>query len=574
MLRRISANHDTFKPIDFRSGFNVVLADRADDAADTDTRNARGKTTLFLLLHYLLGGNLSSQLRPLAEDDWAFTLTLDLLGQEVTVTRLLASGSRLAIRYPAALAPAVDPYVREGSISVEDWKALLGLGLFRLEPTDEAASYGLSPRTLLLYVMRTEVTKDALRAFGNQPAWSVRQHVAFLLDLDWTFVQRLRRLNQDFERLTTVRQAASDGLVPSLQDESALLLRRQEAQGALAAMEARVSNFLVLPSPETELDRANLLTQRISALRDSAVVDRQMASLYEEALRDDTALESETADIASLYESLGRAFAAPATRRLDEVQAFHRRVMENRRSFLNDELDVIRQRSAQRDEELRRLGAERSALMRTLSAGGALEELLALQSQTATLRAELATIDASLEQNRDIAARLEQLRLERATERAAAAQSLATSRDKLDRVTSRFDAKLRELYGQGGVLAAEVDDDGYKFNIRVAGQASTGVRAMQLLCLDLTLLEEGTSTGHHPDFVAHDSVVYDGVDPRQTAAALRLVRKTVMATGGQYICTLNSNDVPAEIAGESWFADGVVRTVLDTDEGGLLGVAF
>ena len=48
----------------------------------------------------------------------------------------------------------------------------------------------------------------------------------------------------------------------------------------------------------------------------------------------------------------------------------------------------------------------------------------------------------------------------------------------------------------------------------------------------------------------------------------------VESTGGQYICTINSNDVPDELLEQEWFKAGVVRTVLDTEVGGLVGREF
>lgn len=97
---------------------------------------------------------------------------------------------------------------------------------------------------------------------------------------------------------------------------------------------------------------------------------------------------------------------------------------------------------------------------------------------------------------------------------------------------------------------------------------------MTLFCFDLTMLEEGILTKHHPDFLVHDSTVFDGVDPRQRAGAMRFAQEMVKTIGGQYICTINSNDVPGDVLNEEWFKSGVIRTVLDTEVGGLVGREF
>ena len=47
-----------------------------------------------------------------------------------------------------------------------------------------------------------------------------------------------------------------------------------------------------------------------------------------------------------------------------------------------------------------------------------------------------------------------------------------------------------------------------------------------------------------PGFLIHDSTIFDGVDERQRAEALELAASESQAHGFQYICTLNSDDVP------------------------------
>jgi uncharacterized protein YydD (DUF2326 family) len=575
MIRRLRANREDFRPIDFGPGFNVIVADQAPDAAETDSRNARGKTTTLLVINYLLGGNLARQLRPLGDEGWEFSLTLDLLGHPVEVTRAIRGGARLAIRYPEELRAALSDYVDEGQIGVEDWKTLLGLALFRLEPADTDGAYALSPRVLLTYVVRIEPVRDPLKAFAQQPAWSARQHVAFLFGLEWQVTRRLQKINRDSETLAAVALATKELELASFRDEGELVLERLSLQRELDGVRERATNFRVLEDPEGLVRRADEQTAQLSALRDQALVDRRMESLYREALAEDgRSADDDRMDVQQVYEAVGTAFQPGALRRLEEVRAFHDRLMTNRRTFLQRELDAIAARNAERNAEMQRLSVRRQATMQELRAGGALEELLVLQAEVGRLEALIGQVEYGLAQVREVAEAREELRVQKALERQHGQKQLAASRSKLDRIAARFDSKLQRLYGVNGVLTAEVDDDGYQFKVRVTGGASSGVNRMQLLCFDLTLLQEGVESQHHPDFLIHDSVVFDGVDPRQKSAALQLCFETVTATGGQYICTMNSNDVPADIAQSAWFKSGTVRTVLDTEKGGIMGIAF
>ncbi|ONK11203.1 DUF2326 domain-containing protein [Streptomyces sp. MP131-18] len=577
MLRKISANFDSFQPITFKAGFNVILADMGPGASEKHSRNARGKTTLIQAINYCLGGTLAKPLAPLGASGWSFSLELDLFGETITATRNVKGGSRLHLRYPNALSGAFEPYVDEStSVSVDDWKFLLGLGLFSLDRPSVSGDRGISPRTLLSYVIRTEAVKDPLKIIPQQAAWSSRQHIAYLLNLNWELVRDLSRLEENATTYKAIAKATKKNLLPrALRPEPELMLELVEAQRELEELRSRVANFQIVDDPDRLISRADSVTEELKELRNEALVDRRMIELYAQSIEGghDTG-EPSAAVVADLYEEMQRAFSADALQSFEAVEAFHRQVMSNRRRFLSVELERLRSQQAERDERIRSLTRARNDILAVLNAGGALEELVALQDESSKAAARVAEIEAALRNVREVAQALEDVRLEKAQLRQETARDLNSNRRKLDDVATQFDRMMQELYGVGGVLTAEVDDLGHKFSIRVSTSASGGVTRMQLLCFDLTLMSEGVGEGHHPGFVVHDSVVFDGVDPRQIAAALTLVKETVTDNTCQYICTMNSNDVPESVREENWFRDGTRRIVLDTEEGGILGIQF
>ncbi len=574
MFIRLSANRDEFKTIEFKRGFNAIVADRASDSTEQDSRNARGKSTMLMLLNYALAGSLHPSLAPLADDGWEISLTLEMFGGEITVTRPLLRGTKLRVSAQGDARSAIDPWLVEGQITVADWKEVLGLSLFRLEPSKQENTGGLSVRTLLSYVIRSETPKDPLKVLAQQPATSSRQHVAFLLGLDWTVVHELANVKKGLDQLKAITAATRDGLVSTLRPEDELVLERASLKNEVDEWESRIVGFRVLEDPNSLVDRTDALTARISALRDDAVVDRRMRELYQASLADAHEPTAPTLPVEQLFEAAGAVLADGFKRQIDDVRAFHSALMANRRTFLRSEVESLDARIAERATEMRQLDEQRDALLRTLDAGGALEELNSMRSELADLQARTAAVDLQIEQARELVSRREELKLEQSTRRNDATRELTASRDKLDRISDRFSQKMKQLYGKDAVLTVAVDDSGYKFTLRATGSGSSGIDRMILFCFDLTMLEEGISTAHHPDFLVHDSSVFDGVDPRQRAGALQFARQMVETTGGQYICTINSNDVPDEVLGEQWFKDGIVRTVLDTETGGLVGREF
>lgn len=578
MLRRISSNFTSFQPVSFGPGFNVILADMAPGASDKHSRNARGKTTLIQAINYCLGGALAKSMTPLGVAGWAFSLELDLFGSTLTATRNLKGGNKLRLDYPTELAGTLRPYLDENStVTVEDWKFLLGLGLFALDRVGEPGDRGISPRTLLSYVVRTEAVKDPLKIIPQQPAWSSREHVAYLLNLNWELVRDLSRLEEDSDTYKAIARATKNNLLPrALRPEPELMLELVEAQRTLTELTSRVQGFQVVDDPDGLIVRADRVTEELKELRNEALVDRRMIELYAESIEGEQGAEDAGVGeaVAELYGEMQRAFNPEALQSFEKVEAFHHQVMGNRRRFLSSELERLRAQQAERDEKIRDLTGSRNSILAVLDAGGALEELSALQNECAQASARVTEVEAALNNVRDLAEAQEGVRVQKAQLRQETARDLGSNRQKLDAVATRFDRMMQDLYGVGGVLTAEVDDLGFKFTIRVSTSASGGVTRMQLLCFDLTLMAEDAGESHHPGFLIHDSVVFDGVDPRQIAAGLSLVRETVEQVGGQYICTMNSNDVPASVSKSDWFIKGTRRIVLDTEKGGILGTSF
>jgi uncharacterized protein YydD (DUF2326 family) len=575
MLRRLSANHDSFAPLTFTDGFNVILAHRSPDATEQHSRNARGKTTVLQIISYCLGGNLPAALKPLVEHEWTFTLDLDLFGGIVSVTRALRGGTRVTLAYSGDPAAVLDNYVDEARrTSLDNWKFLLGLGLFSLDAEAEEKAFRLSPRTLISYIIRLEALRDPLKIVPAQPAWSSREHVSYLLGLEWRHVRSLTKIAKETDAFKALEYAASENLLPgTLGNEPELLLARAQAAREVEELRSRIGGFQIIDDPDRLLQLADSLTEQLRELRDESLIDRRLLDLYRTSIQE-TDGDSDAGDLRNLYTEMGAVFNESALQRLEDVQAFHVRLISNRRTFLQSEISALETAERHRQAAILQATQERGRAMAVLQAGGALEELNALYVQLNEASGHLTEIDAALNTRREIAAAKDDAEVRRAQVRQIASAELRLERGNVESLSARFGRMMLELYNRTGVLTASVDDFGYKFSLRVSGAASSGITRMQLLCFDLALLAENSDWIRRPNFLVHDSVVFDGVDPRQIATALDLAQRTANELGAQYICTMNSSDVPDDVESQEWFRAGVRRTVLDTDEGGILGVAF
>lgn len=99
---------------------------------------------------------------------------------------------------------------------------------------------------------------------------------------------------------------------------------------------------------------------------------------------------------------------------------------------------------------------------------------------------------------------------------------------------------------------------------------------MVIFCFDLTCAVLAHRNGRGPDFLVHDSHLFDGVDERQVGEALKLAATVCGEEGIQYIATMNSDDLAKATPFDPSVRDDIIEPRLTDayDDGGLFGFHF
>src|SRR5688572_4896428 len=89
MIYRIFSSLATFKGLEFKSGLNVLIAQKEAGASDKQTRNRAGKSSLIEIVHFLTGSEAgkNSLFRSEALVDASFGMEFDLGGERLLVKR-------------------------------------------------------------------------------------------------------------------------------------------------------------------------------------------------------------------------------------------------------------------------------------------------------------------------------------------------------------------------------------------------------------------------------------------------------------------------------------------------------
>lgn len=583
MIYSVSADQPSFKTATFTSGFNVVVAERNQESTKKDSRNGLGKTSLIEIIHFCLGANARPKkgLRREPLDDWTFYLDIDLRGQRYLISRNTHKKKQGRVyiegnfsNWPIAPKEDVDG---NASLSVREWNIVLGWLAFDLTPPEADDKYLPTFRSLVSYFIRKgrDAYSIPFEHFRKQLNWDKQVNNAFLLGLGWEYAQRWQLLKDKEKAIKQLKDVAKSGLMPNLVGRTGDLettLVRLEEQARHT--QTQLDTFQVHPQYSEIEERANQMTSTIHQLSNANVQDRQLLQLYEENLADEQPASNET--VSQIYEEAGIVLPERIVRRFDEVQTFHEKISADRRTFLERERQRLTAVLLERETTIRTASEERASLMEILQTHGALEEYTKLQQQHLQRMAELEEVRTRL-------GNLQQFEREQSTLKIEAEQLLVEARSDheerreiRERAISLFNANSEALYKSPGNLIINTDTTGFKFQVEIERSTSQGIEQMKVFCYDLTLAQLWAERKYGLGVLIHDSTIFDGVDERQVAQALELAARTSTSLGFQYICCLNSDQIPHGDFSPNFDLDSYKRLELTdaTPTGGLFGIRF
>lgn len=581
MIRSLSANQASFQTVVFTPGFNVVLADRAANSSDLDSRNGLGKSTLLEIIHFCLGGdpdNRRGSIWPRLSD-WTFSLEVELSGRVITARRSIVSQNWVEIVGQVDGLPiqpeALGPGARPRQLSVTEWKDVLGYFWFGL-PIGEITPKPPSFRQLFSYVARRgqDSILSPFSYTSRQPEAERQKCVAFLLGLGWEYAAQLNEILSKRKEVADVKKAVAAGVLRGWSRNPAELeAQRVQLQAQVDEQERQLRTFKV-HERYREIEReASALTERLNKLANRRYSLVRLQEMYRRGQADETSAED--LDVATLFAEANIALPELVTKRIEDVRVFHQTVIHNRRAFLEAEIIRLSGEIRAFDQDIRTLDSERAAKLLVLSTHKALEQYTLLHDELSVVRGRLEEVKSLIAERKHLRTFDDALRLELAQIRQSGRLDLEDRSAARSKAIALFNLNSQALYERPGKLLIGFENNGYQFGVEIERAGSDGIEQMKVFCFDLMLAQlwaERSPAGH---MLFHDSRLFDGVDERQRARALRLAAAESERLGFQYICTLNSDQIPVpELEGFSLEPYTRLRLTDDSPAGSLLGMRF
>lgn len=578
MIYSVSSNKEKFRTTAFKPGFNVVLAERTEDSSTRDSTNGLGKSTLIEIIHFLLGSKKFDKLPVRHLKDWVFNMTLDVGPAKVTVYRAISYPNNIRIK-----SDNVDFLNKHGkrtldgdlSLSRDKWSKLLGHYQFGLDINRER-NFTPSYRSLISYFVRRNSSRGGFlspfRQSRQQSDYDMQISNSFLLDLSWEYPSKLHVLNESKKALSQIKKEAESGILSTIfgtlgELESAKVQLESQAKEQQESLEA----FKPLPQYHEIENRANELTRSIHELRNSKKEKLLLINLYEKNLTEERDIDPEL--VTEMYEEAKVKLPELVKKKLYEVQNFQRTLISNRRDFLSSELSRLRLEIDGIEEESKNLELERSELLSVMKTHKALDEYSELVKMKERTTATLEEVKRRITDMRRFEGGKRQLELDLQMLINNASIDLESRERQRELAISYFNQNSKYLYEKSGTLSIQFEKSGLDLKVDIPKDGSTGIDNMKIFCYDLMFSQLWSRKPHTPGFLIHDSVLYDGVDPRQKAKALELAHDESTRSNFQYIVTLNKDAVPySDFRPNFAFDDDIVIRLKDVSpESSLLG---
>lgn len=587
MIHSVKSNNPNFKPVMFHTGFNVVLADRNQDnkVGEKRTRNGAGKTTLIEIIHFCLGAKVTK--KSIFKDEhlkgWSFILEIDIGTKVYYIERFTDCPSKIYIDGELStlcLEYKYDKTAHRYYVSPNTFNKAMLEEFYGIRLTSSNQQYIPSFRELISYAIRKDVEgyKDAFEYFPRQKASSVQACNAFFLNLSMEYAALFQNLKEKKKGIENYKNAVKSGVIGTFNlnigELSTEVITRQND---IDSLKKQLDAFQIHPQYENISEKANALTEQLHAYANTLVLRQRLLKRYEGSYSEENP-SLPVADIERIYAEAGILFQDSVLQPLSKVTNFHNAIIANRKEYLHNEIASIRKEIDELNEHIALLSTQRAELMKVLETHGALAEYVLIQDRYSEAKQLLEDAKKRLESAEYIEDSKSRLKIENQELLIKSRQDYNERIQAREKAISLFKANTEFLYSESGTLTIDLKESGYSFDIYIKNSRSQGVNYMKVFCYDMVLAELGCARDCYPDFLIHDSTIFDGVDERQVARALMLANLKCDELGFQYICLINSDMVPYQEFDDKFtnkFDNSIVLRISDNQEnGGLLGIRF
>ena len=565
-LISLTANKQSFHPVIFREGINIIVGKQAvsQNENDGNTYNGVGKSLAIHLVHFCLGSNaINSFSQKLS--NWEFTLRFFIGADEYYSKRNTDEQDKIELNGEILKLSEFRKRMFRLCFDAEDdiryltWNTLFSRFARRYR-TCYASFDGFMPKET-----------DYSKLLNN----------CYLLGLDTGLIIKKKELRE--------KQNASIATEKAIKNDPVFrqyYLGKHDAEIDVADLQYRISELVKTIDTfkisnnyheiEVEADEKSYQKKQYENRR--VIISNNIKNI-EEALQETATVKDE--NLLKVYEAANVEIPDMVKRNIDDVLRFHRDLIENRNDRLRRELNRYKADLKEIDSQIAELGLQMDELLNFLNTHGALEEYVALTKQLTSLQNELNRIEEYQKILKTYKDTILDIKTEFISQDKDTDSYLEEINKKLISLMNQYSSFAKRFYPKkrsGLSIRNNSGENMLRFSLdaRIEDDSSDGVNEVRIFCFDLLILLNAVSSIR---FLMHDSRIFANMDPRQREVVFRILNDVCKTNDIQYICSINEDamlsikSLMSEDDYNSIISDNIILELKDdAPESKLLGV--
>lgn len=515
-LLKLTCSNDDFHDINFNLGFNLVIGTKISKNKHKSI-NGIGKSMTLRLIHFMLGAsfNLKGEKKKFLENYGTFTLIFEHDNIEYCVEKKF-SDSFFKLNGEKLSATKYNTKLTE---------------IFALSssPCSFRQIFNCFARR---YDENTDYYK-ALKQQGQSLAdYKQKLTNLFLLGLDTDFIQEYYKLQQEIKELKSIKKALTNQ-----QDNQS---KQKNIDEEILALEEKISRTEIYAGYNELKEKSDKLTLELNQIRNNLSKIQAQINLKKRNLKE-AQLRVDVDEIKQLYQEAELFFGNNIFQTLQNVQNFHKTLIENRKNRIHEELKSLGQDLDKLTKQGEETGKERDEILRNLKNCGALEERDSLMNEMNNLKIEKQKIMRYTLLSNEITDK-ESTKKERSE--AIKEQSLFylhnTLQSHINQLETKFISLIHSFYNNKNatleILPTKKAQCLFDIQINIEQEGSQGKEGVKTFCYDTLLYKQNPTL---LNFMAHDGYIFSGMDSRQQARILQITLELVKNNGLQYFLNMD-----------------------------------
>lgn len=567
-LLKLSANKDSFHPIIFNeTGISLIVAKNVTND-ERNTYNSVGKSLAIALVHFCLGSNSIDDFEEKLPE-WIFQLDFDVNGTRYRSSRSTEKQDVITLN--------------NEELSLTEFRDKLGKEIFNLERDVQYLKF----RPLLSRFIRP--TKNSYNNYfvpiSQEQEYPRLLNASYLLGLDINRVIKKEQMKAQLDEVKDLKDkleknSTLKAFFLNETGEEDLEINIVNLEEKIKHLKKNIEEFVIAEDYAQVKKEADHISAELRVCRNKATKLQMAIKNIQRSLvvKPDISRKQ----LLDLYEEANLTLGEMVKKRLEDLENFNSKIIENRSRSLSSELREFEDLLAQVNSKISALEQEEDKKLSYLGTHGALDDYTALVKQLSDTETSLHSMRQYKQLINEFKSRQQVLKKSFAEEDISTTQYLDGIADHIKRNISIFSSLTDSFYKDKPAGISITNNEGtnkIRFNIsaKITDDAGDGVNDVRTFCYDWTLLLGHYN--HSVDFIFHDSRIVSDLDSRQMISMLRVAKEKTSIHDYQYILSLNEANLkgmqdllsPEEF--KELVLDNIVLELTDESNAGkLLGI--